>query len=152
MQGKRDDAHHDQTEENWQVVRVSSDHDIHSWHNFLYLGEEILRQTDVQSQADVICSQIQKDNIYQADVWFSEVISRIPGHPNLSLFSPAPQSLLMQRTLETQKICYIGKSGNPKLYSMKESAYTIAYPLIVQESMMGVIQVIRLDSRPLVSR
>lgn len=128
---------------------MSSDQDYHSWHNFINLGEEILRQTDVQPQADAICNQIQMDGLYQADVWFSEIISRIPGQHNLSLFSSAPQSSLMQHTLETHKVCYIGKSGNPKLYTKKESVYTIAYPLIVQESMMGVVQVIRVDGQPL---
>jgi sigma-B regulation protein RsbU (phosphoserine phosphatase) len=128
---------------------MSSDHDIHSWRNFLYLGEEILQLTNVEAQAEAICRHIQKDNIYQGDIWLSENISRIPGLHNLSMFSSTPQSLLMQRALETRKICNIGKSGNPKIYAHSETVYTIAYPLVVQNSVLGVIQVIRTDSRPM---
>lgn len=120
-----------------------------SWHDFLDLGEEILRHVDIQAQSEAIISRIQENNEYQADVWFNEIISRIPGHQNLALFPSAPQSLLMQRTLESRKVCYIGKSRNPKIFTKKECAYTIAYPLIVQDSLLGVVQVIRCDSRPL---
>ncbi len=128
---------------------MSSDHDIHSWRNFLHLGEELLQLTNVEAQAEAICQHIQKDNIYQGDIWLSENISRIPGLHNLSTFSSSPQSLLMQRALETRKICNIGKSGNPKIYAHSETVYTIAYPLVVQNSILGVIQVIRTDSQPL---
>ena len=87
---------------------MSSDHEIHSWRNFLYLGEEILQLTNVEAQAEAICRHIQKDNIYQGDIWLSENISRIPGLHNLAMFSSSPQSPLMQRALETRKICIIG--------------------------------------------
>ncbi len=128
---------------------MASDPTIHSWRNFLYLGEEILRQNDVQSQAEVICKFIQKDENYQADVWFGEIISRIPGQHNLSLFSSLPQSLLMQHALETKKVSCIGKSGNPKIFTNTATVYTVAYPLIVQDSLLGVIQVVRNDGQPI---
>jgi serine phosphatase RsbU (regulator of sigma subunit)/putative methionine-R-sulfoxide reductase with GAF domain len=55
----------------------------------------------------------------------------------------------MQYTLEVRKVSYIGKSGNPKIYTNNSTVYTAAYPLIVQDTLLGVIQVIRNDSQPL---
>lgn len=73
---------------------MSSDEVINTWRFFLDLGEEVLRKTNVQDQADVICGYIQESGIYQADIWLNETISRVPGQHNLSLFSSIPQSSL----------------------------------------------------------
>lgn len=128
---------------------MSSDQAGNSWRYFLDLGEEILRKTNVQDQADVICMFIQRDSNYQVDIWLDEVVSRVPGQHNLSLFPSIPQSPIMQKALETRSICYIGKSNTPKTYTKKETAYTLAIPLIVQDILLGVLQIIRLDGSPI---
>jgi serine phosphatase RsbU (regulator of sigma subunit)/putative methionine-R-sulfoxide reductase with GAF domain len=104
--------------------------------------------SSVTTQAELIRKDIQKLGPYEADVWFSEVISRIPGSHNLSLFPPIPPSPLMQKVKEEQHISVIGKGGHPKRYAGAEPPFIVAYPLMVKDYFMGIIQIARSDSLP----
>lgn len=104
--------------------------------------------SSVTAQADAIRFDIQKLGPYEADVWFTETISRVPGSHNLSLFHPIPTTPLMQKVKDDQLTCVIGKSGNPKHYSGNEPPFVVAYPLMVKEDFLGVIQIARSDSQP----
>ncbi len=108
-----------------------------------------MKQTTIKGQADFISEYIHALGPYEADIWFTEGISHIPGSHNVSLFPPVPPTPLMQKAAEDKQICVIGKSGNPKQYKGSELPYMAAFPLVVQEFLLGSIQVIRTDSQPL---
>jgi phosphoserine phosphatase RsbU/P len=112
-----------------------------AWHHFLALGEKLMALASVSAQADLIKSDIQTLGPYDADVWFTDILARVPGNHNLALFPPIPPSPLMQKVVEDQRICVIGKGGHPKQYSGGELPYVLAYPLIVKDSFLGIIQV-----------
>ena len=119
-----------------------------AWRHFLALGEKLMNLSSVTAQADAIRFDIQKLGPYEADVWFSENISRVPGTHNLSLFHPIPSTPLMQKAKDEQSICVIGKGGHPKHFSGNEPPFVVAFPLLVKEDFMGVIQVARSDTQP----
>lgn len=104
--------------------------------------------SSITAQADAIRFDIQKLGPYEADVWFSENISRVPGSHNLSLFHPIPSTPLMQKVKDDLQPCVIGKSGHPKHFSGNEPPFVVAFPLLVKEDFLGVIQIARSDSQP----
>ncbi len=122
--------------------------EIPAWKNFLSMGEELMRQTSIKGQADYIVSHIRSIGNYESDIWFTEGLSHIPGSNTPSIFPPTPHTPLLQKAVEDRKISVIGKSGNTKQYTGSEPPYMVAYPLIVQDLLLGAIQVIRLDSLP----
>ncbi len=104
--------------------------------------------SSITVQADLIKKDIQTLGPFEADIWFSELVSRIPGTHNLSQFPPIPPTPLMQKVKEDQFICIIGKGGHPKQYSGSEPPFVVAYPLVVKDNFLGIIQVAHTDSQP----
>lgn len=148
MPGSGDTVDHDQKKRVALLNEPGSLHKIPAWRHFLALGEKLMSLTSITAQADLVKQDIQMLGPYEADIWFSEMVSRIPGSHNLSLFPPIPPSPLMQKVKADQHICIIGKSGNPKHYTGSEAPFVVAYPLLVNENFLGIIQVARSDSQP----
>ncbi len=107
-----------------------------------------MRQTSIKGQADFIVSHIRSLGNYEADIWFTEGISHIPGSTSIPIFPSVPHTPLLQKAVNDRKVAVIGKSGNTKQYTGSEPPYMVAYPLIVQDLLLGAIQIIRLDSLP----
>jgi phosphoserine phosphatase RsbU/P len=119
-----------------------------AWRHFLALGEKLISLTSVTSQADLIKHDIQGLGPYEADIWFTELVARIPGSHSLSIFPPIPPTPLMQKVKQDLCTCIIGKGGNPKQDARSEPPYVVAYPLLVGEAFLGIIQIARTDSSP----
>ncbi len=107
-----------------------------------------MRQTSIKGQADYIVSHIRSIGNYESEIWFTEGLSHIPGSNTPSIFSQIPHTPLLQKAVNDRKISVIGKAGSTKQYTGSEPPYMVAYPLIVQDLLLGAIQVIRLDSMP----
>ncbi len=128
---------------------IAEQHSQSDWKKFLDMGEQLMKQTTIKGQADFINQYIHDLGSYEADIWFTEGVSRIPGSHNVSLFPPLPPSPLMQKAVEDKEICIIGKGGHPKQYKGSDLPYVVAFPLVVQDFLLGAIQVLRTDSQPL---
>lgn len=122
--------------------------DIPIWRQLLTLGEIILHQPTVQDQAETLRKYMEEGGVYRVDVWFSESISRLPGQYHLAPFPFIPPSPLMERAARNLQICVKGKKGKPGLYNKDLQAFTVAIPMVVQQSLVGVIQVSRADNAP----
>ncbi len=117
-----------------------------AWRKFLAISEQLVRQTTIRGQAELIRSYIQDLGQYDADIWFSDTISKTPGSNNTSEFPPIPPTPLMQKVATDKTTSIISKGGQPKHYTGSEPPYIIAYPLLVQDAFLGVVQVFRVDS------
>lgn len=99
------------------------------------------------AQGEVIQAVLENLGPYEADIWFNELISRIPRNHNLPLFPPDPPTPLMQKTVENRHICIIGKNGHPKPYTQNDPVFLLCMPFLVRDVVYGAVQVSKTDSQ-----
>lgn len=112
------------------------------WRQLLKLGQQLMAAPAVATQCDLIVATAAHLLKGQADLWLAEAFHQLPGLEALPALRVAPPSELMRSVLETRQISH-RKVENGEVYLP-----ALAVPLLVNEVLLGVLQVERAQAGP----
>jgi len=111
---------------------------INRWRELLELGERLLAQPTLATQRDVILDTAERLVGGQGDLWLSDSLCRLQSQIGSLQLTPAPPTELMLQALESQQPSASPGGGGP----------AIAVPLLVNSTVIGVLQIDRPASVP----
>jgi len=116
------------------------------WKQYLKLGEELLKQPDAAAQSKLIADTISKRINGRASVWLASRFYPLPGEPEIETIPNPAAPAIVLTTLETRTItCQSGEIGSYGSCDYPEGASEIAFPLLAQDNLLGVVYVSRPD-------
>jgi phosphoserine phosphatase RsbU/P len=119
------------------------------WKKFLSLGEELFHQPNALAQCQLIAAKLRELTGCEAQVWLAEPYYPLPGEANIDTLPGAPVNELVRRAFDTrQPFCQGEAEDQPLPCPPGEPAIRIAYPIVSQEVVLGVIQAERAPGRP----
>jgi phosphoserine phosphatase RsbU/P len=119
------------------------------WKQYLNLGEKLLKQPDAAAQSKLIADTISDRINGHASVWLAARFYPLPGEPDIETIPNPAAPAIIQSTLETGSItCQSGESGDYGNCDYPEGATEIAFPLLAQDNLLGVVYVSRPEGPP----
>ena len=128
------------------------------WKQLLRLGEQLIEKSSPAEQCDLIAETVGQMLSAQARVWLSGFSYPLPGLHTLEL-TPAltgaltisalpeeqtihtPPSPLAQQALDSRKTCFDPQAVGDDLLPDADRPHTAAAPMVVNETILGVVQV-----------
>ena len=109
------------------------------WRQLLKLGEQLMAASSVAAQVELILETAACLFRGQCDLWLADVFYRLPWLEELPTFSALPPSELMRSAVETRRVTAsdTADAETPPLI--------VAAPLMVNDALLGVLQVERPD-------
>ena len=107
-----------------------------SWRHYLWLVEELLSQSDIESQRAFIIQLLEARLACKTDIWLSEPYFPLPGEPDIKTLTSEVLPEIVAQAAETGKIRQLHELGD-------NARHSIAMPMTTREYMLGVIQVCR---------
>ncbi len=114
------------------------------WKQFLDLGERLLKQPNAAAQCDLISETLHSLLECEAQAWLAEPLYPLPGEPTPTLpGAPAPE-LVRQVFHDRRPACLENDAGAVRAgCTSADAARTLAFPILSQDHLFGVIQVNR---------
>lgn len=118
------------------------------WKQLLHLGEELLKHARPVEQCDLICDAVRARLNASAQIWLSPAFYPLPGEPEPECQISTHAAPLVQAA-SNQAIPFgqTPSQDQPQPIDSSTSFLSIAYPLISQDMLLGVLEVHR-DSDP----
>jgi serine phosphatase RsbU (regulator of sigma subunit)/putative methionine-R-sulfoxide reductase with GAF domain len=119
------------------------------WKQYQVLGEELLNQPDSASQSRWVAETISRRIDGRASVWLAARYYPLPGEPKIETIPNPAAPHLVQTTLETMTITrHSHARGDDGACDSSNGAAEIAFPLLAQDNLLGVVHVKRADGPP----
>lgn len=119
---------------------------VPEWKQFLHLGEELLKQPNAAAQCTLICNTLQRLLGAEAVVWLTRTNYPLPNEPEVLLLPSPDAPAIVQQVFEShQPIC---RAENDEECSPDHSPLSLAFPIITQENLLGVLEVQRKPEAP----
>jgi phosphoserine phosphatase RsbU/P len=119
------------------------------WKQYLDLGEKLLKQPDAAAQSKLIAETISNRINGHTGVWLAARFYPLPGEPEIETIPNPAAPAIVQTTLETRTItCQSGETGDYGSCDYPEGATQIAFPLLSQDYLLGVVYVSRPEGPP----
>jgi phosphoserine phosphatase RsbU/P len=119
------------------------------WKQYLDLGEKLLRQSDAAAQSELITDTVSNRIDGHAEVWLAARFYPLPGEPDIETIPNPAAPALVQSTLESHTINFRGsEDGECTGCDYPEGAVEVAFPLLAQENMLGVVYASRPEGPP----
>jgi len=133
------------------LKRSASLADDTDWKRFILLGEELLKHPRASEQCQIISESIGEELSANARIWLQQPYYPLPGEPDLECKISSHASPLV-KTASTQASPFgISKDLNePQPITSSIGFSAIAFPLITQDMLLGVVEVWR-DNPPFFS-
>jgi GAF domain-containing protein len=112
------------------------------WRQLLKLGEQLMAAPAVATQYDLVVAAAAHLLQGQVDLWLAKAFHHLPGLKELPAFPAAPQSELMRSALDTRRVSYHETTAREPRSS------SVAVPLLVNDALLGVLQVERPQGDP----
>jgi len=103
----------------------------------LELGSKLLEADNLESQRDLIATNLKKMFGGKVEVWLNDNLLKLPGRSNWSPDLPEPSTAPMREAVKSRLIVFQEKQG-----------YLLAIPLVSQKSIIGVFQISRSAEDP----
>jgi phosphoserine phosphatase RsbU/P len=113
------------------------------WRQLLRLGEGIVSQGTPEAQCGLISKLVGEMLNAQVRVWLSSPGYPLPGHPQLETLPETPATPLAHRALSEE--CMQCDPPIPQPVCDENGPFSVAIPLKVYDSLLGVIQLDRPD-------
>ncbi len=107
-----------------------------SWRQYLWLVEELLSQSDIESQRAFIIQLIEDRLACKADLWLAEPYFPLPGEPGIKTLATEVLPEIVTQAAATRKIQQLDETGG-------SGKHSLAIPMTTREYMLGVIQASR---------
>lgn len=114
---------------------------VPEWKQFLQLGEELLKQPNAAAQCTLICDTIERLLGAQATVWLAEPNYPLPNEPEVHLLPSPDAPEMVQQVFKTHQQVFL--SGDGEECSPHRLPRLLAFPVVTQESLLGVLEVNR---------
>jgi phosphoserine phosphatase RsbU/P len=119
------------------------------WRQYLNLGEKLLKQPDAAAQSELIADTILNRINGHASVWLAARFYPLPGEPEIPTIPNLDAPAIVQTTLEIRAItCKNDESGEDGSCDYPGGATEIAFPLLAQDDLLGVVYVRRPEGPP----
>jgi sigma-B regulation protein RsbU (phosphoserine phosphatase) len=107
------------------------------WRQLLEFGEQLMAAPAVAAQINLILETVAHLLRGQGDLWLADVFYRLPCFEELPSFSAVPTSELMRSAVETRRV-YPSDAADAEAGPL-----SVAVPLLVNDVLMGAVQVER---------
>jgi phosphoserine phosphatase RsbU/P len=119
------------------------------WRQYLNLGEKLLKQPDAAAQSKLIANIISERINGHASVWLAARFYPLPGEPDIETIPNPAAPDIIHSTLGSGKItCLNDETGAHSDCEYPAGVIEIAFPLIAQEHLLGVVHVKRPEGPP----
>jgi phosphoserine phosphatase RsbU/P len=119
------------------------------WKQYLSLGEKLLKQPDAAAQSELIAGLISERMNGIAAVWLASRFYPLPGEPEIETIPNPAAPAIVHTTLTTATITCQGETpGSFGACEYPEGAEEIAFPLLAQDNLLGVVHVSRPEGPP----
>jgi phosphoserine phosphatase RsbU/P len=113
------------------------------WQQLMKLGEQIVSQNNVAAQKDLVIAAAQRLVGGNINLWLTDEAYPLPGQPE-NLDTEPPSDELAQKSLATLLPQFF-----PDQMAGSTVVFSAAYPLISQDTLLGILQVECSEDRPL---
>jgi sigma-B regulation protein RsbU (phosphoserine phosphatase) len=108
----------------------------------LKLGEQLMAAPTLAARCDLIVAILGRLLEGRADLWLDKAFHRLPGLRALPSFPPLPASELMRSALDARRVV------RGEELPAQAPPWVVAAPLLVNENLLGVVQVDRQQGAP----
>ncbi len=112
------------------------------WRRLLKLGEQLLAAPTLVAQYDLIVDTAEQLLQSKIDLWLTEAFHRLPGLQGMPSFPAIPPSELMRLAVEIRDVVPAQKQR------ARVPPLTVAVPLLLDETLVGVLEAERREGPP----
>ena len=110
------------------------------WKQFLYLGEELVRQPTAADQCRVLTATVEQLTHSRVDVWLAQPYYPLPGESNAQILPNKDAPALVKRAFETREPCC---TKDDKFLAacdcLSSGPRQVAFPMITQDFLVAVL-------------
>ncbi|GAP14385.1 serine phosphatase RsbU, regulator of sigma subunit [Longilinea arvoryzae] len=119
---------------------------IPEWKQFLLLGEELLKQPNAAAQCNLIGATLKRLLGAQAVIWLTATNYPLPNEPEVLLLPSPDAPAFVQQVFEShQPTC---RAREDQACSSDHLPCSLAFPILTQENLLGVLEVHRDPNSP----
>lgn len=110
------------------------------WKQFLYLGEELVRQPTAADQCRVLTATVEQLTHSRVDVWLAQPYYPLPGESNAQILPNKDAPALVKRAFQTHEPCCTKDDQFLAACDCLSSGpRQVAFPMITQDFLMAVL-------------